>query len=382
MAPYAPYGPGRRVVAGVSGGADSTALALLLRAWGSPLAVVVDHGLRPEAAAEASQTGACLAGLGISTRIVRLAMRPGPAAAARARAARYAALLDVCRTEGLPDLLVAHHAQDQAETQTLRARAGSGPAGLAGMAAVSWRGDARLLRPLLAIAPQRLRATCQAAGVGWVEDPGNLNPATPRGALRLGLDAMPLLDPAHGSRRTAKDKALADELATVALHPGGYAQVGTLSPAAWSALVWTLSGRAYPPPAAGAARLAAAGQGTLHGVQVRAGWAFREPAATAFPVPARAGARWDARFTLSHAVPGGELGALGPDAGVVHHRPGPPLRALQALPVLRIGGKLFAAPHMAYPDAATCRSVPILFRPAQPLAGAAFAPPGQAGRLG
>lgn len=377
MARFAPFGPGRRVVAAVSGGPDSMALVLLLRGWGEPLAVVVDHGLRPDSALEAEVTAVRLGGLGIAVRVVALGLRPGSGAASRARAARYAALLAVCEAEGRPDLVVGHHAADQAETQALRAGSGSGPAGLAGMAPIVWRGEARMLRPLLGVSPERLRATCRAEGVAWVEDPGNRDPATPRGALRLGLRPMAAVSSQPGLRRAVGNRALAEELAAgVTLYPGGYAAVGRLSAPAWSALLWTLSGRAYPPPVAAVARLAAAGGGTLHGVQVRGGWAFREAAAMAPPVLAVRGATWDRRFLLRDGVPGSEMGALGVDAGAFRVRPGPPVAALQALPAVRIAGKLHAVPHIAFDRGVTCPSVSIVFRPARPLVDSSFTVPG------
>lgn len=380
MAMLGPFGPGRRVVAAVSGGADSMALAVLLRRWGQPVAVVVDHGLRPASAAEAAATLDRLRALGVPSRLATLQVPPGSGLGARARAMRYDALLAACRDEGLPDLVLGHHALDQVETQTLRALAGSGADGLAGMAALAWRNDARLLRPLLPLEPARLRDTLRVAGMAWVEDPTNRDAATARGALRVGLQPLVVVPGDTGSRRRTEEGRIAAELARqVALLPGGIAAVrGELSAAAWSALVWTVSGRAHPPPRPGLARLAAAG-GTLHGVCVRNGWVFREPAATAAPVPAQAGARWDGRFVLRHAVPGGTLGALGSDAARLRRRPGPPLAALHALPAVRRDGKLLAVPHMDFPGVETCPSVSVAFRPAQVLAGAAFVPAERAG---
>lgn len=373
MARFAPFGPGRRVVAAVSGGADSTALVLLLRGWGEPLAVIVDHGLREESAREAAVTAARLGGLGIAARVVALGLRPGPGAASRARAARYAALLAVCQAEGRPDLVVGHHAADQAETQALRAVAGSGAAGLAGMAPLTWRGEARVLRPLLGMEPERLRATCRARDVPWLEDPGNRDPATPRGALRLGVRPMVAVVPGLAMRRGVTNRALAEELAAeVTVYPGGYAAVRRLSAPAWSALLWMLSGRAYPPPIAGVARLAAAGSGTLHGIQVCGGWAFREAAAMAAPVPAVRGAVWDGRFVLGNDVPEGEIGALGGDVGTVRVRPGPPAAALRTLPAVRVSGKLHAVPHIGFDRGMPYPIVSIVFRPARPLVDSSF----------
>src|SRR5690349_18603269 len=71
----APFELAPRLAVGVSGGADSMALTLLAQAWaqargGAVWALTVDHGLRPEAAAEARQVGAWLGARGIEHRIL------------------------------------------------------------------------------------------------------------------------------------------------------------------------------------------------------------------------------------------------------------------------------------------------------------------------
>jgi tRNA(Ile)-lysidine synthase len=355
MARLGPHGTGRRLVAGVSGGADSMALALLLARWGAPEAVVIDHGLRDGSADEAAVVAARLRGLGIPARSLRLVLPRGAALGERARAARLDALLAACRAAGLPDLALGHHAGDQAETVALRRRGGSGPDGLAGIAAVAFRGEARVLRPLLPVAPERLRATLERAGVAWVEDPSNA--ASARGRLRAA--PLPPPDPSAGPARAAAEAAVARELGRhVALHPGGWARIaGPLSPAAWSALVWTLSGRPHPPGRDAVARLARRGAGTLHGVRVGGGYAALEAG------------RADRRFVLHEAPDGAGLEPLG---AVRRLRPGPPAWVLHGLPAVRIDGILHRARDLPYPCAATCPSVRIGFRPARPLSGVPF----------
>ena len=388
MASLGPFAGDRRVAVAVSGGADSTALALLLGKWGRPLALVVDHGMRPESAAEAALTLQRLAGLGIPARLLRAGLRPGPAAAERARQARHALLGQACREAGYADLLMAHHARDQAETAWLRRGAGSGPAGQAGMAAITFFDAVRLLRPLLQMLPGRLRATLAAAGVGWVEDPGNTDTATPRARLRAGplapMEAILQLTQEaarHGAARAAAEAGVAAELAgAVRLRPEGFAHAGAaLTPAALSSLVWTLSGRQHPPPPAAVARFAfGLRPGTLHGVRIAPagrmgpGWLLgREAAAMAPPAPADAG--WDGRFRLlCPALPGTTMGALGDDAIRLRHRSPLPSFLLRTLPTLRNGGAVVAVPHLDHPDAAACRGVPILFCPARPAAPAPF----------
>ena len=71
-----PFEPAPRVAVGVSGGADSMALCLLLKAWtdsrnGSLLALTVDHGLRQNAADEAMQVGSWLKARGIGHDVLR-----------------------------------------------------------------------------------------------------------------------------------------------------------------------------------------------------------------------------------------------------------------------------------------------------------------------
>ena len=76
-------------------------------------------------------------------------------------------LSEACRAEGILHLLLGHHAADQAETVITRALAGSGPAGLAGMASVVETTFVRLIRPLLSVPAIRLRETLELLGIGW-----------------------------------------------------------------------------------------------------------------------------------------------------------------------------------------------------------------------
>src|ERR1700722_9155517 len=191
MARLGPFEPAPRLAAGVSGGADSMALALLAAAWarergGSLLALIVDHGLRPEAAAEAGQAAARLRSHGIPARGTQVGgLARGNAMAERARDARFKVLMETCAADGILHLLLAHHAADQAETVLIRELGGSGPAGLAGMSALLETPRLRILRPLLNVPPNRLRALLELAGVGWSEDPSNRDTTALRPRLRM-----------------------------------------------------------------------------------------------------------------------------------------------------------------------------------------------------
>lgn len=215
MAPFGAFEKHPTLAVAVSGGRDSLALALLAGEWarargGQAVGLIVDHGLRAESADEARATSALLARREIAAEIlVWTGPKPVRGLQAAARDARYRLLFGACRRRGILHLLVAHHADDQAETIAMRAARGSGRDGLAGMAAlVEWR-EARLLRPLLAIPRARLTATLQARGVPWIDDPSNADPRFERARLRSGQVA-PVGDVSgEGMRRAERERGLA-----------------------------------------------------------------------------------------------------------------------------------------------------------------------------
>jgi tRNA(Ile)-lysidine synthase len=197
-------GDGRLGLA-VSGGPDSLAL-LLLAADCCPArvaAATVDHGLRPEAGAEAEFVGRVCTALGVPHRILRVTVGRGASAQARARAARYEALAAWAEEERLEALLTAHHADDQAETLLMRLARGSGLAGLAAIRAVSQIGGLTVCRPLLSWRREALRRLVDDAGLAPVEDPSNADEAYDRVRMRRQLAQTPWLDPTALARSAA-----------------------------------------------------------------------------------------------------------------------------------------------------------------------------------
>ena len=180
----------RGLLLAVSGGPDSTALLLLIDRWrkenGVPVAVAtVDHRLRSGSAQEADAVAVLCAARGLPHHtLVREGDVPKTRIQERARVARYALLADCAKNIGADTIVTAHHADDQAETILMRLTRGSGPAGLAGMAALSRRDGVAIARPLLAVAKADLVEICRAEGVAFAEDPSNDNAAFRRVALR------------------------------------------------------------------------------------------------------------------------------------------------------------------------------------------------------
>lgn len=178
------------ILVALSGGPDSVALLAMLAGWarGRPLALTaatVDHGLRPQSAAEAEAAGALAARLGIAHQVLPwIGEKPVAGLQEAARAARYRILSTFGAAVGASHLATAHTLDDQAETVLMRLAAGSGLAGLAAMSAATRRGGLVHARPLLGIAKARLVATCEARGLPFVVDPSNADPRFSRSRWR------------------------------------------------------------------------------------------------------------------------------------------------------------------------------------------------------
>ena len=183
--------PRRRIGLAVSGGADSTALAVLmadLRAAFDFDAVVlhVDHGLRPDSAADARFVKRLAASLGLPfhatrARVVRQARESLEMAARRVRLAFFARMT---RRLKLDAVATGHHADDVAETFLLRLARGAGPDGLAGLKRISRVGEITFIRPLLDLRDADLRAFLARRGVAWREDATNADVSIPRNKVR------------------------------------------------------------------------------------------------------------------------------------------------------------------------------------------------------
>jgi tRNA(Ile)-lysidine synthase len=222
--------PGARVVAGVSGGADSLALAavasFVLRQQSCALtAVVVDHGLQAGSDEVAATAVRQLGSLGVPAHVRRVDVPRGGAGGpeSAARTARLAALADAARDVGAEAVLLAHTLDDQAETVLLGLGRGSGPRSIAGMAPRDglWR------RPRRGLRRADTERICRASGLAWWDDPHNVDPAYRRSRVRA--EVMPVLEDVLGRgvaealARTADqvraDGTLLDALAADVVRP-------------------------------------------------------------------------------------------------------------------------------------------------------------------
>jgi tRNA(Ile)-lysidine synthetase-like protein len=198
-AAIAPIPPGKWVVA-VSGGADSVALLLLLHSRPDLVLHVahLNHQTRgPQSDADESFVADLARRLSLPCSIARRdEIEPAAEDLPSNRSARYRALRmiffrQVCRDS--QGVILAHHADDQAETILLRLLRGSGPAGLAGMSPRRKIAGLLLLRPLLSVGRDPLRQFLQQSGQPWREDPSNSSDQYARNRARLWLLDRPQL---------------------------------------------------------------------------------------------------------------------------------------------------------------------------------------------
>lgn len=190
---------GDPALVGLSGGPDSSALALLVSQAlkgiaSSPSAATIDHGLRAASAAEATRAAEIARACGLPHAILAgpLPERADRTAnlSARARALRYDLLHDHAEAIGARWIVTAHHADDQLETLIMRLNRRSGVRGLSGVRSV----NGKLVRPLLTWSRSELEAIVATAGLEPVDDPSNVDDRFDRARLRKQLAAAPWLD--------------------------------------------------------------------------------------------------------------------------------------------------------------------------------------------
>ncbi len=163
------------IAVGVSGGADSLALALRLNEQGHKVvALTVDHGLRPEARTEAEYVASLMQKFAIEHHILTwIGTKPTNGVEEAARQARYNLLFDFCHQHNIKYLATGHHRRDQAETFLLRLARGSGVFGLSGILPKSERQGITIIRPQLDSSPDDLKKYLRDLNIKWIEDPMN-----------------------------------------------------------------------------------------------------------------------------------------------------------------------------------------------------------------
>jgi tRNA(Ile)-lysidine synthase len=203
--------PGTRVLALLSGGADSVCLVHALRELTGPeglVALHVNHGLREAAADDERFCRELCDRLAVPLEVERVEVSTRGNLEAAAREARYRAAEDVRARRGLDVIATGHTASDQVETVLYRLVSSPGRRPLLGMPA---RGG-RIVRPLLGLTGDQTRAYCVEHGLAWREDETNIDRRFARNRLRHDvLPALRDIHPAADANVLSTVEALRDE---------------------------------------------------------------------------------------------------------------------------------------------------------------------------
>lgn len=213
----------------LSGGRDSAVLLEIL----GPLCVArgirlaaghVHHGLSAHADEWAAFCEARCRRHGVAFELahVRVDRNASTSVEAAARHARYRALAAMARNAGIAAVILAQHADDQAETVLLQLARGAGPQGLAGMPSLRHADGVAWLRPLLDVARSTIDAYANEHAVAFVDDDSNDSVRFRRNALRQTLaPALRAIAPGYphtlvrAARLCGEAAMLAGELAEI-----------------------------------------------------------------------------------------------------------------------------------------------------------------------
>lgn len=184
-----------RLAVGVSGGSDSTTLALYAKLVSTRLKFSlclfhINHGLQKESDSWALQVRrlASMIDTPVFEKRLEIILRQHVGTEAAARDARYAAFAELARQHKISHVLLAHHCDDQAETVLLRLLRGSGVQGLSAMSVTTYRDRVMYIRPWLNIEKSHILEYQNkfASYTGWkpVQDPTNTDIRYSRAVLR------------------------------------------------------------------------------------------------------------------------------------------------------------------------------------------------------
>ncbi len=168
--------PGERVVAGISGGADSVCLLFVLLEWKrqfglEPVVVHINHGIRKEAVEDACFVKDLCERYDIpfylrEADIPMLAEESRCSEEEAGRNFRYQVFEEIAIETGATRIAVAHNLNDRGETMLFHLFRGSGIKGLTGIAPV--RG--RIIRPLLCVERREIEAYLVQKSQGFCHD--------------------------------------------------------------------------------------------------------------------------------------------------------------------------------------------------------------------
>lgn len=174
---------------GLSGGCDSLALFYLLLENRYPFeAVYVDHGWRKESVEEGGKLAALCSAESIPFYLRRLNCNSeGRNLEEEGRKGRLAIFKEIVIKRQLKGVLLAHHADDHAETVLKRIFEGASLPKLRGMAMKHTLDGLEIYRPLLKVRKTELQQFLESKGKTGLVDPTNFDPQFLRARIRTAL---------------------------------------------------------------------------------------------------------------------------------------------------------------------------------------------------
>ena len=201
LSQYLDAGSDAPIAVGFSGGSDSLAVLVATLAFAKAhgrrvVAMTVDHGLQPQSRAWSANCAKIASGLGAEpVALVWTENRPlgDRGLTALARQARHGLLASAARQHGARVLVLGHTRNDRAEADWMRSRgANLGQLRVWSPSPVWPEGRGLfVLRPLLECDREDLKAALAAGGLGWINDPANLDPRYMRSRARQALALDP-----------------------------------------------------------------------------------------------------------------------------------------------------------------------------------------------
>lgn len=343
----------------LSGGGDSLALLLLVKAWADArgrrvIALTVDHGLNPASTGWTDRCRKTAARLGVDFRALHwTGDKPATGLPAAARQARHARLAEAAREAGASVLLMGHTADDLSESAAMRVEGSTVPDAREWAPSPAWpegRG-VFLLRPLLGVSRAALRAFLREAGEDWIDDPANEDLRFARARARA-LQSSPRSgegDPAEQRGGESAHRLPSTALPAVPLPSpaawGGLILPLTTPPSTLAAAALCAAGTARPPRGASLARIIAGLRRgdpftvTLAGARIEVGWTdiivmrdageITRGGLAPLDLPAGRTLVWDGRFEVTAAAPGLRLVPL---AGLAAKLPESERKRLSVIP--------------------------------------------------
>jgi tRNA(Ile)-lysidine synthase len=182
-----------RVIVGLSGGPDSTALAVTLAQIAPSMGVQLiiahfNHGLRGlESDADEQEARRLAKQLGlsfVSRKMDYTAIPKGVSPEDFYRRQRYEFFDEVAKCNHVRKIALGHNLQDQAETVLLHLLRGSGLEGLKGIMPLR---DGKYIRPLIEVSREEIIAFLDEAGITYCQDSSNNSKLHLRNKIRLEL---------------------------------------------------------------------------------------------------------------------------------------------------------------------------------------------------